>query len=178
VSTIIAAGPYSAYPAATWRAPGCRKSSSVGSRTPSGARSTEKIVPTVTLTSRFDEPSSGSNASRYRPRGYMPGIAYGPSSSSDTMPASWPPHSQLRSMMSFAMASSFCCASPCTFVVPSAPFAPRSGPRATADAMYLHAVWISFNSAVSSVSEPGVARCSSMMNFDNVGRPLYMPPSP
>jgi hypothetical protein len=34
-----------------------------------GQRSTEKIVPTETFTSMFDEPSSGSISSRYSPRG-------------------------------------------------------------------------------------------------------------
>ena len=34
-----------------------------------GQRSTEKMVPTEMLTSMFEEPSSGSNSSRYSPRG-------------------------------------------------------------------------------------------------------------
>jgi hypothetical protein len=36
---------------------------------PSGAFSTEKMVPIETLTSMFDEPSSGSNSSMYSPFG-------------------------------------------------------------------------------------------------------------
>ena len=35
-----------------------------GSVTPSGQRNTEKMVPTDTLTSMFELPSSGSNSSR------------------------------------------------------------------------------------------------------------------
>ena len=54
-------------------APGCRKAVSSGSHSSPlatlGQRSTEKIVPTEMLTSMFDEPSSGSNSSRYSPRG-------------------------------------------------------------------------------------------------------------
>jgi len=51
-------------PAATCAVPGCRKSWSLGTVTPSGQRSTEKIVPTEMLTSMFEEPSRGSNSSR------------------------------------------------------------------------------------------------------------------
>ena len=55
--------------AATWAVPGCMKSASVGETTPSGQRSTEKIVPTEMFTSMLEEPSSGSKSSRKPPRG-------------------------------------------------------------------------------------------------------------
>ena len=48
-----------------------------------------------------------------------------------------------------------------------------SAPRATALAMYLHAVWMSLTSAISS-APPSSLRCSSMMNFDSVVRPWSM----
>ena len=37
------------------------------------------------------------------------------------MPASWPPHSLVRTKMSFAMTSSFIWVSPCTLIVPASP---------------------------------------------------------
>ncbi|MNR29860.1 hypothetical protein D3C85_1472760 [compost metagenome] len=49
--------------------PGCRKSCSVTVWPGLGMCSTEKIVPIDTFTSIFDEPSSGSNSSRYSPFG-------------------------------------------------------------------------------------------------------------
>ena len=39
-----------------------------------GQRKMEKIVPTETLTSMLEEPSSGSNVSKYLPLGYFSGI--------------------------------------------------------------------------------------------------------
>ena len=51
------------------------------------------MLPTETLTSMLDEPSSGSNTSRYLPRGYDCGIWYGPAISSEAMPARCPDHS-------------------------------------------------------------------------------------
>jgi hypothetical protein len=66
-------GPYTAKPAATWLRPDCRKAASFGSHIlPSasfGQRRIEKMVPTEMFTSILDEPSSGSNSSRYSPRG-------------------------------------------------------------------------------------------------------------
>ena len=73
-------------------------------------------------------------------------------------------------MMSLAMTSSGFCSSPCTLTLPAEPRAPVSAPRATALAMYLHAVWMSLTSAISS-APPSSLRCSSMMNFDSVVRP-------
>ena len=57
-----------AYPAATCRVPACKKSSAGASSPGVEALSTEKIDPTDTFTSMFDEPSKGSNTSRYLPR--------------------------------------------------------------------------------------------------------------
>ncbi len=97
------------------------------------------MLPTDRLTSTLLEPSSGSNTSRYLPRGYSGGITYGSSISSDTIAARWPPYSLVRRKMSFAITSSGTCASPCTLTVSVLPSTPPSAPRPIRKLIRLHA---------------------------------------
>ncbi len=99
-----------------------------------GARSTEKIEPTATLTSMLDEPSSGSKTSRYLPRGCWPAAGSAPRSSSETMPARCRPTARRRRKISLASTSSFFCSSPCTLATPGLPSTSASAPWATARA--------------------------------------------
>ncbi len=120
------------------------------------------MLPTATLTSMLEEPSRGSNSSRYRPRGNPDGIGYGSGISSDTSPASCPPHSFVRTKISFASTSSFFCASPCTLSEPASPSASISAPFPMSVEMRLHARRTSFTSAVNPVPPGLLRRCSSM----------------
>src|SRR6266536_3308503 len=54
-------------------------------------RRTEKIVPTGTLTSMFDDPSSGSNSRQYFPQRKGSGIWMMPGSSSEAIAHKRPP---------------------------------------------------------------------------------------
>ncbi len=60
------------------------------------------------------------------------------STSSEAMPARWPPHSLACSRISLAMTSSFFCASPCTLSVPASPSTPASAPLETLTLIALH----------------------------------------
>ena len=62
-------------------------------------------MPTLTFTSMFEEPSSGSNNNRYSPFGKRCGMACGSSISSDAIAARCPPHSLASSRISLAMTS-------------------------------------------------------------------------
>src|SRR6185312_11067694 len=97
-------------------------------------------------------------------------MEYGCSCSSDTIPASWPPHSFVRTKISFASTSSFICVSPWTLTVPASPRAFASAPLPISVAMRLHARRTSLTRAVKlTVGSPAPAaasssRCSSMRN--------------
>src|SRR5690606_13245456 len=65
VYTSIVEEPYMTYPAAICSVPLCNISWEVGSPEVLFLRYIEKIVPTETLTSMFEEPSSGSMATMY-----------------------------------------------------------------------------------------------------------------
>src|SRR5574343_260966 len=129
---------------------------------PSGHLSTEKMVPMETLTSMFEEPSSGSKVSRYSPFGKRCGTRCGRSISSEAMAARWPPHSLASSRMSLDSTSSFFCASPCTLSLPASPSTPPSPPLPMSTEM----VWqaretISIRNLRSPVMAP-LVRCSSV----------------
>ncbi len=128
------------------------------------------MLPTDTLTSMLDEPSSGSNTSRNPPRAQSAGIWYGASSSSEAIPASNPPRSVHRRTISLASTSSFCCCSPCTFVAPAAPSTPLNAPDAVRCEIALQASATSAINAVISWLEPG----SSVKNCVSVGRSVSM----
>ena len=81
------------------------------------------------------------------------------------MPARWPVHSSDCTMMSLVMMSSFFCVSPWTFSVSAEPCRPISGPRLTAQAIFLQDVSTSLSREVKSPVAPGMRRCSSMMNW-------------
>ena len=66
-------------------------------------------------------------------------MRWGSSISSDTIAASWPPHSFASTSTSLATTSSFFCASPCTFWVPTTSPMPASAPFPTAWLIILHA---------------------------------------
>ena len=77
------------------------------------ARSIEKMLPIATLTSMFDDPSSGSKTSRYLAFPPSEPTETGASISSETIAATRPLVSLARTKMSFATTSSGCCRSPC-----------------------------------------------------------------
>ena len=140
----------------------------------SGARRIEKMLPTDTSTSMFEEPSSGSNTSKYPPFGYCAGITYGASISSDTIPARCPPHSLQRRNRSFATTSMFFCVSPWTLAVVALPTAPPSAPWPTTREIALHASATSRISAFNSPLAPGWRRRSSIRYWVSVVRPASM----
>src|SRR5882762_9403402 len=89
------------------------------------------------------------------------------------MPASSPPHSQLRTMTSCASTSSFCCVSPCTFLPPCSPRYPPSAPLAVIAEIALTAAATSTSSAPRSLA-PGMSVSCWIMNFESVVRPGYI----
>ena len=119
------------------------------------------MVPTDTLTSMLLEPSSGSVINRYLPRWCFGGIWYGPSISSEAIPANWPDHSVCRLRISLLIRSSGCCSSPWTFVVPLA-VESASEPKAMRRAMAFTAMDTSSISALKSPLASGNRRRSSM----------------
>src|SRR5258708_38191678 len=93
------------------------------------------------------------------------------------MPASSPPHSQLRTMTSCASTSSFCCVSPCTFLPPCSPRYPPSAPLAVIAEIALTAAATSTSSAPRSLA-PGMSVSCWIRNFESVVRPRYIVASP
>ena len=81
----------------------------------------EKIVPTPTQTSRFDEPSSGSKTTQYLPPSTPRLRIVGSSSSSEATTASVGRLPRHLVRMSLAITSSFCWVSPWTLAPPSSP---------------------------------------------------------
>ena len=79
------------------------------------------MVPTIPLTSRFDDPSTGSTQTTYPPRAPRAAGRIGSSDSSETSALTSPVASSARTTTSFAHASSFLTASPWTFVAPVGP---------------------------------------------------------
>src|SRR3989454_1244754 len=154
--------------AATCERPGCRKAFSSGSQSlPSasfGQRSTEKMVPTEMLTSMLEEPSSGSNSSRYSPRGYWVGIGRGFSISSEARAARLPPHSLASSKISLDSTSSFFCTSPCTLRVAAPPRPSPSAPLLTRVLIALQARAMVSISRRRSALISFLSRCRSIRN--------------
>ena len=118
----------------------------------------EKIVPTLTQTSRFDEPSSGSKTTQYlppsTPRFRMVGSSFS-SEATHAIVGRLPRHC-IR--MSLAMTSSFCCDSPCTFASPASPSTSSMRARRTLAAMALAA---SDRADSIQVNSPVAPRCCS-----------------
>src|SRR5438093_13125157 len=111
------------------------------------------MVPTEMLTSMLEEPSSGSNSSRYSPRGYWVGIGRGSSISSEARAARLPPHSLASSRISLDSTSSFFCTSPCTLRVAAPPRPSPSAPLLTRVLIALQARAISTRRSEEHTSE-------------------------
>ncbi len=127
VYTSTVDGPYTTYPAATCVCPGCSMEACRSPSVVSGSRrSTLKMVPTFTLTSMLEEPSSGSKTMMYLPVSTERSKVTGSSSSSLTSAATESRRPRQCSSAWLAYTSSFCCCSPCTLVCPIAPRASLS----------------------------------------------------
>mmetsp|Transcript_101981 Transcript_101981/g.311928 ORF Transcript_101981/g.311928 Transcript_101981/m.311928 type:complete len:207 (+) Transcript_101981:590-1210(+) len=115
-------------------------------------RYTEKMVPTETLQSMFEEPSSGSNATQNGPRLASSLITMGSSCSSLTRRPQTPERERHSTQMSSAMRSNFFTSSPVEFSVPASPYSPAGPARSIALVTTLQACWIAFASMASSLS--------------------------
>src|ERR1017187_10885786 len=73
------------------------------------------------------------------------------------------------------MMSSFFCVSPCTFSLPALPSTPINSPLLTSCAICLQAMMMSLIRPVKLPLTPGIARCSSMMNWTRLLLMLYIP---
>src|SRR3989338_2086343 len=151
------------YPAPTCLIPGWRQSSSDPCGPALRLRCNEKIVPTLTFTSMFEDPSSGSMLIAYFPTKPSSWISVIFSFSSVAMAQTLPPVLRMRRNNSLAYLSIFWTISPWTFTSPSVPSRSPSPARLTSLDTSLAARAMSYSRPENSPETPGNFRCWSSM---------------
>jgi hypothetical protein len=139
-----------------------------GAATRLGLCRIEKIVPTEMLTSTLDDPSSGSNTSRYLPSGYWLGNRVelvhflGGHAGQVAAPLVGADHDVVGDDVELLLRLAL------HVFLSSEPITPSSAPLLTTLEIALQAMTTSFSSEVKSPVAPAVRRCSSMMNWVRV----------
>src|SRR3990172_6118664 len=151
------------YPAPTCLIPGWRQSSSDPCGPALRLRCNEKIVPTLTFTSMFEDPSRGSMLIAYFPTKPSSWISVIFSFSSVAMAQTFPPVLRMRRNSSLAYLSIFWTISPWTFTSPSVPSRSPSPARLTSLDTSLAARAMSYSRPENSPETPGNFRCWSRM---------------
>ncbi len=123
----------------------------------------ENVVPTLTFTSIFDEPSSGSNTTMYFAPGEPPCTTRGCSFSSEASMATLSRTLNACISISLAYTSSFCCTSPCTFFSPAEPRMSDKPARRTLASINFVASVMPESSQENSPETPLKRRCSRRM---------------
>ena len=114
----------------------------------------EKMVPILTFTSIFEEPSSGSIMKMYLPA-FSSGTMTGSSISSEVIAHTVPDFSTMLAKVEFANSSNFWTSSPCTLIFPVTPsMSPPIPALLTSNEIILAATRISFIKVVNSPVAP------------------------